>query len=71
MSVTTDTGTRTYWLQNGVGLLSSRQGAMKAAAVWLTWERAPMAMPRDQIAAWLRTARRTGYINKISREAGA
>lgn len=60
------TNSKTYLLKSGVRLISSRSAYGKAAAVWLTWNDYPMNMPRDQIAAWLRTSRRENYIEAIS-----
>lgn len=51
-----------YHLKNGVRLISCRSAYGATAAVWLTWAGAPMIMPRDQIAAWLRTARRHQFV---------
>jgi len=48
-----------------VRLISCRSDYGRTAAIWPTWGGGAMNMPRDQVAAWLRTARRENYIEAI------
>ena len=56
---------KVYRLKSGVRLISCRSDYGRTAAIWPTGGGGAMNMPRDQVAAWLRTARRENYIEAI------
>ena len=53
---------KTYHLTNGVRVVAGRDAHGPFAALWLTWNAAPMNMTREQMAAHVRIAKRTKSI---------